>query len=148
MNAAFHVGENVISYLPKNNKKYDVVIGADVRVTSDDINSIYDWAEATDISITDSHNIPQLLVKNPKKLRQLSELQRLSFVATESSFATLSIHNFVRSLPKIVKITFHTISLNADQIQVIINHQKPLKGWNVHLENDGNTIVFDKQVGI
>lgn len=139
----------MISALPKNYKIYYLSIEADVRVSNEDIASIYEWTEAIRINIDDSiHQISQELRRHIRKLRQLRELQQLRFVVTESTFATFSVHSFAFSLPKIQTITVDVSHLNGDQVQVVINHQTPLRGWNIQLHSEESTIEISKRIEI
>lgn len=144
LNIAVNAGENIISTVSKTYLKYNLAIGGSYRVSNDDINAIYDWIAATDISIADNQDTPHKLSQNPEKLQKLVELQHLGITVNENSYATLRLANFIKYLPKIRVIEVGVTPLNVRQVEELFENQGFLKGWAERIINNGNTVVFEK----
>lgn len=144
LSVALSAGDNIISTLSTRYLTYSLAIGGGAHVSSNDINAIYQWVQATDISIADNQDIPHKLSQNPEKLQDMVELQRLAVTVTETSYATLRLANFMNYLPNIHVIQVGVSPLRPNQVQEFIANQGELNGWDVRLMNEGKAVVFGK----
>lgn len=112
-------------------KKILLNIGPEVKITDSEVECILDLVDAAHIAISDSHDIPYKMSQKTARLKRMRALERLSIVATRSSFEQLLLRNIMAQLPNIQTIDVFVGKLSDNEAEAFIEQQKPLlAGWD------------------
>lgn len=137
-------GNNLILGIPDNYKIYHLEIPNSINVTDPEVDYIYQWTNAAEISIVEQNDLPYRLTMRPHKMKAMTQLWSLQFHVNQGTYAKLRVPKFMKHLPVIELIIVHVDGLSEDQIERFRTNQERHSGWTHHSKKE--LIEFRKAV--
>lgn len=124
-------GKSLILGIPDGYKKYHLQIPNSINLSPAEVDYIYQWKMAAEITILEQNDLPYRLSMRQHKMKAMTQLWRLEFSVHQGTFAKLMVSKFLKRMPAIELISVHVEGLTAGQIGRFITNQRCGSGWKV-----------------
>lgn len=137
VSAVLRSGWDLLLGLPDNYKNYSIQIPNSVNITPTEIDYIFEWKQAAEITVLDVNDLPYRLALRPHKMKSMHLLWCLQISLNPSTFDSLSLATYFRHLPALELIRIvHTNDLHHYHIERFVEHQDGLGNWRSKIGNN------------
>lgn len=138
--AYFRSGHNLTLGLPDTYKKYTLFIQNSVNFTAAEVEYIFRWKNAAELTLVEDNNLPYRLTLRRNRLRHLTQLWSLRFSVNPGTFAKLAVWKLLKGFPALEAVDVNVDALDAKQIDRFAGNQGKFKEWTVSV--NGTNVEF------
>lgn len=137
-------GENLTAFLPIHYLRYVLFVTKGAELTSADYSCIFKWRETTVLGIRDRVNVAHVLSDQIDEMKSLVDLEYLSLVLHDYSYAELDVSPFLIELPKLQSLHLNIDELTYQQAVDFMNNQLIPDNFKGTLSFQYRSITFER----
>lgn len=127
----FVQGKEILACLPRNYVSYELSLGKDVVITTEDIEAMLTWREAGRIMVTDMANLAYDLSLHIDEMPKKWHLERLVLTVQRHSYKELNVKKLLDQVSMIGSARFEASpSMTADDLIAFYSKQGRLYPYN------------------
>lgn len=130
--------------MPADYKVYQFGVSKAVKVAKADIEYMFQWTNAKQLSIYGENVVAFELQKRLNKLKALTNLEEVSFDVSYGTYMKLRVNSFAGALPSLKKASFRAPTLSAGRFVMFIRSQTVPTAWKCVVENNTEYICSKK----
>lgn len=143
--ARLQSGDDLLLGIPNNYKQYHLEIPNALNVTQAEVDYVYQWTNAAEISIIERAELPDLghrLTLRRSRMRAMRQLWKFHFSFHERALQKFAVAKLLRNLPSLEVVSVDVKGLGTGQIDRFVVNQGSLVGWTIKIQND--MVVFER----
>lgn len=146
LNAYLQSGDDLLLGIPSNYKKYHLEFPNAINVTAAEVDYVYQWTNAAEISIIEGGKVPDLahrLTLRKSRMRGMRQLWKLHFKLHASAVRKLSVAKLLSNLPTLEVVSVDVTGLGLGQIDRFVVNQGSVDGWAIKMSVE--MVVFERK---